>query len=113
MKRFALCPEKQMTGKAEKSIGENIRQLRMQKGINQSALASELNIRRQTISAYERGVTLPDIFVLIRIADFFGITLDELTGRSIGKREGERIERGTGKNRSAEEKGMEAKEETL
>ena len=65
----------------ENTIGENIRNLRMQKEMKQTALALELNIGRQSISAYERGVTLPDIYSLIRIADYFDVTLDELTGR--------------------------------
>lgn len=65
----------------ENTIGENIRNLRMQKEMKQTALALELNIGRQSISAYERGVTLPDIYSLIRIADYFNVSLDELTGR--------------------------------
>ena len=62
-------------------LGENIKRLRRQRGIKQAVLASALNIGRQTISAYERGITLPDIFVLIQIADYFEVTLDELTWR--------------------------------
>ncbi len=72
----------QMKERIENIIGENIRTLRKQQEIKQTTLADELNIRRQSVSAYERGVTLPDIYVLIRIADYFGISLDELTGRS-------------------------------
>ena len=64
------------------TIGENIRNLRVQKEMKQTTLALELNIGRQSVSAYERGVTLPDLSLLIRIADFFDVTLDELTGRS-------------------------------
>lgn len=63
------------------TIGENIRNLRLQKEIKQTTLALELHIGRQSISAYERGVTLPDIYLLIQIADYFDVTLDELTGR--------------------------------
>lgn len=62
-------------------IGENIKRLRRQEEIKQATLASELNIGRQTLSAYECGVTLPDITALIKIADYFGVSLDELTGR--------------------------------
>ena len=62
-------------------IGENIRRLRRQQEIKQAALASELHIGRQTLSAYERGITPPDIYALIKIADYFGVSLDELTGR--------------------------------
>ena len=65
----------------ENTIGENLRNLRMHKEMKQTPLALELNIGRQSISAYERGVTLPDIYSLIRIADYFNVSLDELTGR--------------------------------
>ena len=63
-------------------IGENIKRLRKQQEIKQAVLAPKLNIGRQTLSAYERGVTLPDVLALIEIADYFGVSLDELTGRS-------------------------------
>ena len=63
-------------------IGENIKRLRKQQEIKQAVLAAKLNIGRQTLSAYERGVTLPDVLALIEIADYFGVSLDELTGRS-------------------------------
>lgn len=63
-------------------IGENIKRLRRQQELKQAVLASKLNIGRQTLSAYERGVTLPDVLALIKIADYFEVTLDELVGRS-------------------------------
>ena len=63
-------------------IGENIKRLRKQQEIKQAVLAAKLNIGRQTLSAYERGVTLPDVLALIEIADYFEVSLDELTGRS-------------------------------
>lgn len=63
-------------------IGKNIKRLRRQREMKQAVLASELNIGRQTLSAYECGVTPPDVFSLIRIADYFEVSLDELTGRT-------------------------------
>lgn len=63
-------------------IGRNIRNLRIKNEVKQNTLARELNMRRQTISAYERGITLPDIYSLIDIADYFNVTLDELAGRN-------------------------------
>lgn len=65
----------------ENTIGENIRNLRLRKEIKQTTLALELNVGRQSVSAYERGVTLPDIHLLVQIADYFDVTLDELAGR--------------------------------
>ena len=67
--------------KEENAVGENIRRLRMRNQLKQADLAQKLNISRQSLSAYERGITLPDIYLLIEIADFFRISLDELTGR--------------------------------
>ena len=58
-----------------------IRNLLSQKERTQTSLALELTIVRQSTSAYYRGVTLTDIYSLIRIADYFDVTLDELTGR--------------------------------
>ena len=54
----------------------------MHNAVKQEVLASSLHLRRQTVSSYERGITVPNIFTLIRIADFFNVTLDELTGRT-------------------------------
>ena len=62
-------------------IGKNIRSLRRQKEMKLNTLALELHIGRQSISAYERGVTLPDIYLLMQIADYFDVSLDELAGR--------------------------------
>ena len=64
------------------TIGKNIKKLRRQNAVKQDVLASSLHLRRQTVSSYERGVTLPNIFILIRISDYFDVTLDELTGRT-------------------------------
>lgn len=65
------------------TIGSNIKRLRIKYRMNQELLAERLNIRRQTISSYERGNSVPDIYTLIRIADIFNVTLDELAGREL------------------------------
>ena len=65
----------------ENKLGKNIRQFRKAKNMKQDVLAKELNIRRQTVSAYECGITVPDIYTLMHMADIFGVTLDELVGR--------------------------------
>ena len=67
-------------------VGNNIRKLRKKHGMNQKELAEKLNIRRQTVSAYEREVSIPDIYTLIRIADIFSVSLDELAGRNSAKK---------------------------
>ena len=73
-------------GMMSNTVGNNIRKLRKKHGMSQKDLAAQLNIRRQTVSAYEREVSIPDIYTLIRVADIFDITLDELAGRDTGKK---------------------------
>ena len=70
-----------MDSMIQNSVGKSLREVRNRYGMNQENLARKLGIKRQTISSYERGITFPDIFTLIRIADVFNISLDELVGR--------------------------------
>ena len=71
--------------KTENTVAENIRRLRLKNQLKQADLAKKLKISRQSLSAYERGITLPDIYLLIEIAELFKISLDELAGRNTGK----------------------------
>ncbi|MEE1087226.1 MAG: helix-turn-helix transcriptional regulator [Schaedlerella sp.] len=65
------------------AIDRNLKKLREKNNMSQEMLARKLHIKRQTVSSYETGRSLPDLFILIKIADIFGITLDELVGRKI------------------------------
>ncbi|MBR2612851.1 MAG: helix-turn-helix domain-containing protein [Clostridia bacterium] len=58
-----------------------IRDLREDRDVKQCDLAEAIGINQQTISNYETGKTIPDAFVLIKIADFFGVSIDYLLGR--------------------------------
>lgn len=60
------------------SIGTKIKQLRRENDVTQEKLADYLNISYQAISKWETGSALPDITMVIPIANFFGITMDEL-----------------------------------
>ena len=64
------------------NIGHKIQELRKQKGITQEELAAELGVTAAAVSKWENGYTLPDILMLCALADFFGITTDELLGRN-------------------------------
>lgn len=64
------------------NIGQKILELRKQKGIKQEDLAAELGVTAAAVSKWENGYTLPDILMLCALADFFGITTDELLGRN-------------------------------
>ena len=64
------------------TIGEKIAALRKAKNITQTQLAEYLFLVPQTISKWEVGNGTPDVALLPRIADFFGVSMDELFGRS-------------------------------
>lgn len=66
-------------------IGEIVKQHRLNKNITQEKLAEHLNISIPAISKWERGETLPDITLLIPIASFFEISVDELIGYNVEK----------------------------
>ncbi|MCH1973544.1 helix-turn-helix domain-containing protein [Muricomes sp. OA1] len=61
-------------------IGFSIRKLRTQKHMTQQQLARFLFITRATLSNYERGKRLPDIYMIKRIADIFEISIDSFFG---------------------------------
>ena len=63
-----------------KTIGQNIANLRKEKGVKQDELARALNISAQAVSKWENGGT-PDIELIPAIADFFGVSTDALFGR--------------------------------
>ena len=63
-------------------INEQIAFLRREKGITQETLAKYLNVTNQTVSKWESGQCYPDIQLLPEIADFFGISVDELLGHT-------------------------------
>lgn len=68
-------------------ISENIRNLRRQKSVTQEELSEYLNISFQTISKWERGESLPDINMLIAMANYFDVSTDELLGMDKHKSE--------------------------
>lgn len=58
----------------------NLSILRRNADMTQSELADRLNLTRQAVSRYEKGDSFPDISILVKIAEIFGITIDELIG---------------------------------
>ena len=61
-------------------IAQNIRRLRKAKGLTQPQLAAEVGLTQKRISDYELSKSTPAIDALPRLANFFGITVDELVG---------------------------------
>lgn len=59
-------------------IGDKIKTLRKKQDITQEKLAAYLNISYQAVSKWENGTALPDITLVPQIANFFGVSADEL-----------------------------------
>lgn len=59
-----------------------LKEIRKNRGISQLKLALDLNTSQNTISRYETGDREPGIAELIKIADYFNISIDYLLGRT-------------------------------
>ncbi len=59
-------------------IGKNITRLRKMANMTQLELAEKLNYSDKSVSKWEQGNGVPDVRILIQIADLFGVTLDDL-----------------------------------
>ena len=70
-------------------IGENIKRLRIQKGITQEALAEYMHVSTAAVSKWERNESMPDITMIIPLASYFGVSSDFLLGIEADKREEE------------------------
>ena len=63
------------------NFAEIIANRRKALGLTQEGLAQKLGVTNQAVSKWESGQSCPDLALLPRIADLFGITIDELFGR--------------------------------
>ena len=61
-------------------LSENIKRLRLEKGLTQETLSEFLGVTSQSVSNWERGESYPDITILPEIAGFFKVSVDELLG---------------------------------
>lgn len=59
-------------------IAKNITRLRVAAGMTQVELAEKLNYSDKAVSKWERGESIPDVAVLLEVAELFGVTLDYL-----------------------------------
>ena len=64
-------------------LGKQLKLFREQNGYSQNQIAECLGTTRQTISNWENDKTIIDSHSLIRLADFYQISLDELCGRKV------------------------------
>ena len=65
-----------------RSFGEILTSLREERGIYQKELAAILKLSVGTVSNYENNIHFPDQEALLQLADYFGVTVDYLLGRT-------------------------------
>ena len=63
-------------------LGNKILELRKSMEMTQEELAAELGVTAAAVSKWEKGISLPDVLMLVAIADFFQVSTDELLGRT-------------------------------
>lgn len=64
-------------------LNENIKNLRISKGLTQEELANRLNVVRQTVSKWEKGYSVPDAQMLKMLAEIFDSDVSQLLGSPI------------------------------
>ena len=62
-------------------IGETIKELRLERNLSQAALAKAIGVSQKAIDYWERGMNEPKASYILALADFFGVSCDELLGR--------------------------------
>ena len=66
-------------------LSEQIKKFRTQKKMSQQELGSVLKVIKQTVSSWETGNSKPSHDLLEMMADYFGVTVNEMYGRSDAK----------------------------
>lgn len=64
-------------------LGKTIAQMRKERGLTQDEFAKILHVSQSAVSHWERGRSLPDTLQLFQVAEFFGVTVDELKAQIV------------------------------
>ncbi len=62
-------------------FGRVLKELRIEKGLSQRRMGELLGFCNQTVSFWESGQREPDLDTLIRVAEFFDVSIDYLLGK--------------------------------
>lgn len=66
-------------------LGDNLKEIRKRKGLSQEVLASKLNVVRQTVSKWEKNLSVPDAAMLQKIAEELEVSISEILGADINE----------------------------
>lgn len=70
-------------------LSENLKIFRKRKGLTQENVSEALNVVRQTVSKWEKGISVPDADMLIRLAEILDVSVNELIGSSVADEKNE------------------------
>lgn len=62
----------------QQKIGFFLKELRKEKELTQEQLAEHFNVSNRTISRWENGNTMPDLSILVELADFYSVDIREI-----------------------------------
>ena len=74
----------------QKKIGSFLRELRTEKILTQEQLAEKLNVAGRTVSRWENGNNMPDLSIIVELADFYDVDIRELL---YGERKSEKMDK--------------------
>ena len=74
----------------QQKIGEFLKHLRTDKGLTQEQLAEEFGVSSRSVSRWENGNTMPDISIIIELADFYDVDIREII---CGERKSENMDK--------------------
>ena len=63
-------------------FSERIKDLRLERGMSQAEVGKVIGVKRYSVWGYEKGNNYPEVPGLIALADYFGVSIDYLVGRT-------------------------------
>jgi transcriptional regulator with XRE-family HTH domain len=70
-------------------LNEQIRRLRKKAGFSQVAFAEKMNVSQSTIASWENGTRRPDLDAILKMAELFHVSTDDILGRQQSRAEEE------------------------
>ena len=67
---------------SQKVFGRRLKELRLERNLTLEQLGNMLSHSKQGVGHWETAIRLPPLNIVVKIADYFGVSLDYLTGRS-------------------------------
>ena len=62
----------------QQKVGGFLKELRKERNMTQQQLAEQLNVSTRTVSRWETGTNMPDISVLVELAEFYDVSIPEI-----------------------------------